>query len=97
MKAKRLTALVLTVMMFLCSFDAQAVSGILLPKQITAIETEAFAGVASDVIIVPDSCTTIEPGAFSNCENLRYIRLPADVEIPDDAFTGCPNVVIDQR
>ena len=46
---------------------------------------------------MPDSCTTIEPGAFSNCENLRYIRLPADVEIPDDAFTGCPNVVIDQQ
>ena len=72
-------------------------SDLTLPSSLTTIETEAFAGVASDVIIVPDSCTTIEPGAFSNCENLRYIRLPADVEIPDDAFTGCPNVVIDQR
>ena len=68
-----------------------------LPAFLEIIETEAFDGVAAEVIIVPDSCTTIEPRAFLNCKNLLYIRSPARVEIPNDAFTGCPKVVIDQR
>ena len=68
-----------------------------LPAFLNTIETEAFEGIAAEVIIVPDGCTTIEPKAFINCKNLLYIRIPAGIEIPDDAFDGCPNVVIDQR
>jgi len=31
------------------------------------------------------------------CKDLLHIRIPAGVEIPGDAFAGCPNVVIDQK
>ena len=68
-----------------------------LPAFLKTIETEAFEGVSAEAIIIPDECTTIEPKAFMNCKNLLYVRIPAGVEIPADAFAGCPNVVIDQR
>ena len=68
-----------------------------LPAFLKTIETEAFENIAAEAIIIPNECTTIEPKAFINCKNLLYIRIPAGIEIPDDAFDGCPNVVIDQR
>ena len=68
-----------------------------LPAFLKTIETEAFEGIAAEAIIVSDRCTAIEPKAFINCKNLLYIRIPTGIEIPKDAFTGCPNVVIDQR
>ena len=67
-----------------------------LPSALKTIETEAFDGVLANAIIIPDECTTIEPRAFTNCKNLLYIRIPAGVEIPADAFVGSPNVAIDQ-
>ncbi len=68
-----------------------------LPSFLKTIETEAFDGIATEAIIIPDTCTTIEARAFVNCKNLCYIRIPAGIEIPDDAFADCPKVVIDQR
>ena len=68
-----------------------------LPAFLKTIETEAFENIAAEAIIIPNECTTIESKAFINCKNLLYIRIPAGIEIPDDAFDGCPNVVIDQR
>ena len=68
-----------------------------LPAFLKTIETEAFENIAAEAIIIPSECMTIEPKAFINCKNLLYIRIPAGIEIPDDAFDGCPNVVIDQR
>ena len=68
-----------------------------LPASLKTIETEAFEGIAAEAVIIPDSCETIEPKAFVNCQNLLYIRIPAETEISDEAFSGCPVVVIDQR
>ena len=68
-----------------------------LPASLTRIEAEAFDGIAAEAILVPESCTDIAPSAFINCDQLRYIRIPAGVEIPENAFIGCPNVIIDQR
>ena len=68
-----------------------------LPAFLTTIETEAFDGIAAEAVIIPDGCITIEPRAFVDCENLLYVRVPAGVEIPEDAFSGCPYVMIDQR
>ena len=65
-----------------------------LPASVKTIETEAFEDIAAEAIILPDGCTTIEPKAFVNCKHLLYIRIPAGVEIPDDAFAGCPKVVV---
>ncbi len=68
-----------------------------LPSFLTTIETEAFDGIAAQAIIVSETCTTIQSRAFVNCDHLLYVCIPAGVQIPDDAFAGCPNVVIDQR
>ena len=68
-----------------------------LPAFLKTIETEAFEGIAAEAIIIPDGCTTIEPMAFINCRNLLYIRVPAGIELPENTFAGCPNVVVDQE
>jgi hypothetical protein len=68
-----------------------------LPAYLTTIETEAFCNIAAEAVILPDGCTIIEPKAFANCENLLYIWIPAGVEIPDDAFVGCPYAIVDQQ
>ncbi len=68
-----------------------------LPAFLNTIETEAFENIAAEAVIVPVGCSTIEPKAFINCRNLLYVRIPAGTELPEDAFDGCPNVVIDQR
>lgn len=71
-------------------------SVIRLPSMLEAIEEEAFEGLACEAIIVPNGCTSIGSHAFRNCKNLKYIRIPAGVEIASDAFEGCENVVIDR-
>lgn len=70
---------------------------IYLPDSVTTIETEAFINMAADAVIVPAHCTMIAGGAFANCRNLKYVKIPAGVEIPDNAFSGCTDVVIDQN
>ena len=67
------------------------------PDFLTTIETEAFENVATEAIIIPDTVTTIEPKAFRNCEKLLYVRIPADLIVPENAFEGCPNVAIDRQ
>ena len=44
-------------------------------------------------------CVTItsDPVNIDSCPNLIYIRIPAGVQIPEDAFTETPNVVVDQN
>ena len=68
-----------------------------LPSFLTTIETESFDNVAVEAIILPNTLTTIEPKAFTNCKNLKYIKVPAGLTIPDDTFEGSPMVVIDQK
>ncbi len=68
-----------------------------LPESLNSISEEAFAGISAEAIIIPDGCTEIGSKAFMNCRNLIYVRIPAGVTVPDDAFTGCPEVIIDQK
>lgn len=68
---------------------------IMLPASLTRIDSEAFAGISAEAIVVPEGCTIIEPKAFMNCKNLLYIRIPTNVDFPNDAVVECPNVVID--
>ena len=67
------------------------------PSHLKTIETGALEGIAAEAIIIPDGCTAIASKAFINCKNLLYVRIPAGITIPDDAFDGCPNVMIDQK
>ncbi len=71
-------------------------SVIRLPNMLTTIEDEAFENLACEAIIIPSNCTSVGHYAFRNCKNLRYIKAPANLEIPADAFEGCENVVIDR-
>ncbi len=67
-----------------------------LPANLTAIDTEAFAGAACQCVVVPDGCVSIGPRAFANCPNLVYVRIPASVQtVAEDAFEGCGDVWID--
>ena len=68
-----------------------------LPKELTKIPDEAFSHIAVEAVIIPDGCTSIGSRSFAYCEKLIYIYIPASVDpesIPDDAFTGCPQLVI---
>ena len=68
----------------------------ILPTGLNMIEEEAFAGLAFEAVIIPEGCILIGPRAFADCVNLVYIRIPASMtEIAEDAFEGCPNVLID--
>ena len=71
-------------------------SVISLPAMLTVIEDEAFENLACEAIIIPNSVTSIGNYAFRNCKNLKYIKVPANIVIPSDAFDGCGNVVIDR-
>ena len=74
-----------------------SMSVLTLPSNLKTIETGAFEGIAAEAIIIPDGCTAIASKAFINCKNLLYVRIPEGITIPDDAFDGCPNVMIDQK
>ena len=66
-----------------------------LPKDVTVIEAQAFAGSSAAVVSIHDGCTKIGSKAFANCPNLCRIYIPASVtDIALDAFEGCPNLVI---
>lgn len=65
-----------------------------LPAALTAVEAEAFEGIAASVVDVPESCTSIGDRAFSSCPNLTQIRIPANCILGEDVFDGCAMVVV---
>ena len=66
-----------------------------LPKLLTAIEEEAFAGDTFVCVVLPDGCQRIEAGAFRGCTQLQYIEIPSSVTaISDTAFDGCSDQLI---
>lgn len=63
---------------------------IYLPQNLTKIENEAFAGIASQAVIIPDGCAFIGEHAFIGCPNLLYVKIPATVKFfPENAFERC--------
>lgn len=67
-----------------------------LPSGVQRIEEEAFLGLGCEAVIIPASCTEIGSRAFSGCAQLRYVRIPAGTSVADDAFAGCPKVILDR-
>ena len=66
-----------------------------LPAGLTAIEAEAFTGMACNAVIIPEGCRSIGSRAFADCRNLIYVRIPASVTaIAGDAFEGCAEGLI---
>ena len=66
-----------------------------LPRSLTVIGEEAFAGVPASVIKLYNGVTAIGSKAFAGCPNLTQIFIPATVtSIAEDAFAGVKNLVI---
>ncbi len=65
-----------------------------LPKKMKSISEEAFAGSACKTVVVPEGCERIGARAFADCPNLIYAKVPAGVEIAEDAFDE--SVIIDR-
>ena len=64
-----------------------------LPESIACVETDAFAGIASETVLVPASVSSIGAGAFRN-SGLKQIRfLGTNAMIEDTAFEGCSRVI----
>lgn len=63
-----------------------------LPKFMTSIGAEAFAGIGTQTVVFPDGCTSIGSRVFSGASDMDYIVVPASVtSIASDAFDGCPS------
>ena len=68
-----------------------SLSSVLLPDQITAIGTQAFAYSGITSIEIPESVETIGSSAFSLCNHLGQITIPASVRVIEGrAFFSCP-------
>ena len=68
-----------------------SLSSVLLPDQITAIGSQAFAYSGITSIEIPESVETIGPSAFSLCNHLGQITIPASVRVIEGrAFFSCP-------
>ena len=60
-----------------------------LPQNLSAIETEAFAGINAEAVLLPRTVETIGKRAFADNPNLYFVFLPNSVnEVAADAFAG---------
>ncbi len=66
-----------------------------LPEDITAVESEAFLNVGTQVIVVPPTCQAINEQAFANCKSLCYVILDENVtNVSATAFTNDQAIII---
>ncbi len=67
-----------------------------LPRALTVIEPEAFAGDAGiRAVVAPEGLTAIGARAFENCAELRLVFIGKDVrQIGSDAFKGCDQLIL---
>ncbi|MCR5369677.1 MAG: leucine-rich repeat domain-containing protein, partial [Clostridium sp.] len=67
----------------------------ILPADTRSIEANAFQGdTYITAVVIPGLCESIGQEAFRNCTNLRYILIPANCTVGEDAFEGCDWVYI---
>ena len=67
----------------------------ILPTSTRIIEDEAFTEIDATSIELGDNVESIGSRAFANCKNLQQIIIPKSVvEISENAFEGCNDVVI---
>ena len=74
--------------------DSRDYTVLKLPSSLTEIGSEAFAGVAADIVIVPEGCERIGSLAFARCPNLKTVWLSSGTSVADDAFEGCGDVTL---
>ena len=69
-------------------------STLVLPAALRQIETEAFAGIAADIVVLSESCETVAALAFANCPNLQIVYAPAGTAFDAQTFSGCGHVYV---
>ena len=68
---------------------------VILPKDLTKVDEEAFAYTGAVEIVVGSKCTEIGSRAFANSSSLKYLVLPAGIKkIADNAVVNCPELVV---
>ena len=71
-----------------------SLTSVTIPEGVTKIGERTFEYCSSlTSVIIPNSMTKIGEYAFLGCSNLREIILPEGVEIEEDAFAGCPDLI----
>lgn len=72
------------------AFGSTGVTDVAIPKSMTEISSEAFAGSRLESITIPSGAKKIESGTFSGCHWLKSVKIPKSVtEIGDNAFFDC--------
>ena len=76
------------------AFAWSGLKSIILPGRLTEIGEKAFSTCGKlETVVIPDSVTKIGPYAFAD-SGLKSITLPYGVEIGEDAFRDCSNLVV---
>ena len=76
-----------------CAFMYSQIDSIELPDSLTTIEGWAFQGSRIQSIVMPDSITEIGELAFRWCGELKDVQLSKGlIELPQQAFSGCPRL-----
>ncbi len=65
-----------------------------IPTDVTAIEANAFEGIAATVVRIPENCESVGDYAFRDCTGLTMIRIPAECALGTDVFDGCTKVYV---
>lgn len=75
--------------------DEEPIYRFTLPEMLITIDDEAFSECAFTHVYLGENVETIGSQAFANSRNMVYIFIPnSTIEISDDAFDGCNNLVI---
>ena len=77
-----------------CWIIVHAAQQMTFPSALTAIGEEAFVNSQVEEVIVGSRVECIGARAFAGCERLALISLPDDVQITEDAFSGCGKLTI---
>ncbi len=81
---------------YLCEIRVIPDSGkLILPEGLTEIGTEAFTGIAAEMVVIPEECVYVADRAFADCPWLLVVSVPWDCQIEDGAFE--PWVAINYR
>ena len=76
-------------------YNYEADPDFIMPKCLTTIENEAFAGCAAHYVVLSPETMTVGRHAFANCPNLKYIYIHSDTYYIDpNAFDGVTDLTI---
>ena len=63
------------------------------PGDVEAVEEQAFQGVGATSVRLSANCRTVGSGTFANSKIRTVYVLSSDIQIADDAFSGCERLI----